>query len=135
MEKDIKLTQDITVSQTFLRALSSSDVNKLNIISLQVNEMSVGEIKLGKAEPSPSLPLNSLEEMIMQILESLPAPKDEALKDLVVRAVLKRFTYRKAAEFLGITHRGLAMRAKRHKIQKKDLAVAKQIELCEEVKK
>lgn len=123
MEKDIKLVQDIRVSQLFLKKLlSSNDVNTLNVVSLQVNEMKVGEIKVGKAESSPSPPLNSLEEMIMQILETLPDPKYEALEALATRALLKRFTYREAAEFLGITQRGMSYRARRAGIRKKNLA-------------
>jgi len=123
MDKDVKLVQDIRVSQVFLKKLlSSNDVNTLNVVSLQVHEMKVGEIKLGKAEPSPNLPLNSSEEMIMQILESLPDPKYEALEALATRALLKRFTYREAAEFLRITQRGMSYRARRAGIRKKDLA-------------
>lgn len=132
MDKDIKLTQDIRVSQTFLKkVLSSSDVNTLNIVSLQVNEMKVDEIRIEKTEPSSNatVPLDSQEELILDTLKSLPEPKDEALKALIVRVVLKNFaTYEEAAKFLGITKRGLAMRAKRYGMLKRDLIEMDQTE-------
>lgn len=130
MNKDTKLIQDIKISQTFLKkVLSSSDVNTLNIVSLQVNEMKVGEIKIERGEKEKEEPTEMMiEDMIMCILEALPSPKDAALKALVTRVMTRRFTIREAAKFLGVTPRCLTHRSRKYGVRKKDLIKIDQTE-------